>query len=314
MISNSCSLCPRICGVTRTPDKGGGFCGMGTDAVVARAALHHWEEPCISGIRGTGAVFFSGCTLGCAYCQNASISHEGFGKRVTAEGLAAIFKRLAEEEKAHTLSLITPTHFLPAILDALDLYRPKVPFVYNCGGYERIETVKSLEGVVDVWLPDFKHASAKLSGLLAKAPDYPEAALSAIREMCRQTGPAQYNSEGIMTRGTLIRHLVLPGCTRDSMDVLTTIREQLPLGTPVSLMGQYTPQPGCLIPGMDRKLTQKEYRRVVSCMQALELPGYIQSLDSADTGFTPPFDLTGVEETGKRNSVMYALPESGQNA
>jgi putative pyruvate formate lyase activating enzyme len=290
-----CVLCPRMCGVVRTPEKGSGFCGMGTDAVVARAALHHWEEPCISGTRGTGALFFSGCTLRCAYCQNACISHENFGKRVAAEGLADIFKRLVEEEGAQTLSLITPTHFLPAILDALNQYRPKVPIVYNCGGYERAETIMALDGVVDVWLPDFKHASPKLSSLLARAPDYPEAASSAIREMCRQTGPAQYSDDGIMTRGTLIRHLVLPGCTGDSMNVLSAIKERFPQGTPVSLMVQYTPQPGCRIPGMERKLTKKEYGRVVAFMQALELPGYTQSLDSADTGFTPPFDLTGIE-------------------
>ncbi len=283
-----------MCGAARTPEEGNGYCRMGTDAVVARAALHHWEEPCISGTRGTGAVFFSGCTLRCAYCQNAGISHDGFGKRLTARELADIFRRLVEEDGAQTLSLITPAHFLPAILDALDLYRPAVPVVCNCGGYERVETVRELDGIVDVWLPDLKYVSPRLSALLSDAPDYFKKASAAIAQMCRQSGPPQYDTEGIMTRGTLVRHLVLPGCTGDSKDALQFIRDSLPEETPVSLMGQYTPQPGCAVPGLDRRLTQKEYNRAASFMQALELPGYIQSLESADAAFTPAFDLTGV--------------------
>ncbi len=294
MDKNPCFLCPRMCGAERTPETGKGTCRMGTDAVVARAALHHWEEPCVSGTRGSGAVFFSGCTLRCAYCQNAGISHDGFGKRLTARELADIFQRLVEQDGAQTLSLITPTHFLPAVLDALDLYHPAVPIVYNCGGYERVETVRALDGVVDVWLPDLKYVSPRLSALLSGAPDYFIRASAAISQMCLQSDPPQYDGEGIMTRGTLVRHLVLPGCTGDSKDVLQFVRDSLPEGTPVSLMGQYTPQPGCGIPGMDRRLTQKEYNRVVSFMQTLELPGYIQSLDAADAGFTPAFDLTGL--------------------
>ncbi len=292
----SCTLCPRACRASRTPERGHGYCRMGTDAVVARAALHHWEEPCIAGSRGTGAVFFSGCTLRCVYCQNAGISHDGFGKRLTARELADIFWRLVEEDGAQTLSLITPTHFLPAVLDALDLYRPAVPVVYNCGGYERAEMVKALDGIVDVWLPDLKYVSPRLSVLLSDAPDYFIRASAAITQMCLQSGPPQYDEEGIMTRGVMVRHLVLPGCTADSREVLQFIRDGLPEGIPVSLMGQYTPQPGCAVAGIDRRLTQKEYDRAVSFMQALGLPGYIQSLDAADTGFTPAFDLTGVED------------------
>lgn len=292
-----CFLCPRLCGAARTPAEGNGTCRMGTDPVVARAALHRWEEPCISGTRGTGAVFFSGCTLRCSYCQNASISHDGFGKQLSSRELADVFRRLVEQDGAQTLSLITPTHFLPAVLDALDIYRPAVPVVYNCGGYERVENVRALDGVVDVWLPDMKYVSARLSALLSGAPDYFRLASAAVTQMCLQSGPPQYDAEGIMTRGTLVRHLVLPGCTGDSKDVLQFIRDSLPEGTPVSLMGQYTPQPKCGIPGMDRRLTQKEYSRMVSFMQALELPGYIQSLDAADAGFTPAFDLTGVRDS-----------------
>ena len=289
-----CTLCPRECRAQRAPSSGAGWCGMGTDAVVARAALHHWEEPCISGTRGTGAVFFSGCTLHCAYCQNAPISHDGFGRQVSAQGLADVFRRLVEGDGAQTLSLITPTHFLPAILEALAIYRPPVPLVYNSGGYERVETVKALEGVVDVWLPDLKHVSPRLSGLLSGAEDYFDAASKAVLQMCLQSGPPKYNEEGIMKSGTLVRHLVLPGCTGDSVKVLQFIRDSLPEGTPVSLMGQYTPQPSCAVPGMDRALTKQEYGRVVSFMQALELPGYLQGLDAAAGGYTPAFDLTGL--------------------
>ena len=290
-----CTLCPRMCRAQRTPSSGAGWCGMGTDAVVARAALHHWEEPCVSGQHGTGAVFFSGCTLRCAYCQNAPISHEGFGRQVSAQRLADVFRRLVEEDGAQTLSLITPTHFLPAILEALAIYRPPVPLVYNSGGYERVETVKALEGLVDVWLPDLKYVSPRLSGLLSGAEDYFDAASKAVQQMCLQSGPPRYNGEGILISGTLVRHLVLPGCTGDSVKVLQFIHDSLPEGTPVSLMGQYTPQPSCAVPGMDRALKKQEYERVVSFLRALGLPGYLQSLDAAAGGYTPAFDLTGLE-------------------
>lgn len=291
---NPCALCPRKCGAYREETSGKGWCKMGTRLRVARAALHHWEEPCISGQRGTGAVFFSGCTLKCAYCQNWDISHEGFGRHLSPGQLSAILKRLVEEEGAQSLSLITPTQFLPAILEALNLYRPPVPLVYNCGGYERVETIKALSGIVDVYLPDLKYVSSRLSSLLSGAGDYFEAASKAISEMCRQTGAPQYNEEGIMTRGTLVRHLVLPGCTADSLQVLDFIREHLPEGTPVSLMGQYTPQQTCRVSGMDRRLTKKEYDRVKNYMADLSLPGYTQDLASADSAFTPAFNLTGL--------------------
>ncbi|HSK67726.1 MAG TPA: radical SAM protein [Candidatus Limnocylindria bacterium] len=291
---NPCRLCPRDCGAERAEDAGTGFCGMGTVPVAARAALHFWEEPCISGARGTGAIFFSGCTLGCAYCQNASISQGRHGRALPSEELAGVMRRWVEEDGAQTLSLITPTHFLPGIMQALSVYRPPVPVVYNCGGYEKPETLRALEGLVDVWLPDFKHVSPRLSSLLAGAPDYARHAVPAIREMCRQSGPPQYNEEGIMTRGTLVRHLVLPGCTGDSVAVLDAVREHLPPGTPVSLMGQYTPQPHCRVTGMDRRVSEREYARVRDYMLALGIPGYAQELSSADSGFTPPFDLTGL--------------------
>lgn len=289
-----CGLCPRACGVIRLPSSGGGYCRMGTDAVVARAAPHFWEEPCISSTRGTGAVFFSGCTLRCAYCQNADISQKGFGRRLGRKELADVFRRLVEEEGVETLSLITPTHFLPAVLDALALYRPPVPVVYNCGGYERVETVRALDGAVDVWLPDLKYHSPRLSTLLSGAGDYFMQAGAAIREMCRLSGPPVYNGRGVMVRGTLVRHLVLPGCTGDSARLLEWVKESLPDGTPVSLMAQYTPQPGCRVPGMDRRITAAEYLRVSGLMRELGLPGYMQAPEAADAAFTPAFDLTGV--------------------
>ena len=289
-----CALCPRLCGVKRAKGSGQGFCLMGTLPVVARAMPHFWEEPCISGTRGTGAVFFSGCTLRCAHCQNFGISHGGFGRQMTPGQLADVMKRLVEEEGVHSISLITPTHFLPAIMEALCHYKPPVPLVYNSGGYERAETVRALSGAVDVYLPDLKHVSARLSALLTGAGDYFEHAAEAIKEMCRQTGAPQYNEEGIMTRGTLVRHLVLPGCTGDSLKALDFIKAGLPEGTPVSLMGQYTPQAGCLVPGMERGLKPHEYRRVANYMKDLGLPGYIQGLDAADSGFTPEFDLSGL--------------------
>lgn len=297
--SAPCRLCPRQCGVARDADRGSGFCAMGTDAVIARAALHLWEEPCISGTRGTGAVFFSGCTLQCCYCQNWCISHEGEGQRVSARQLADIFRRL-EEEGAHSLSLITATQFLPAILEALSLYRPRVPVVYNCGGFERVEVVWALADAVDVWLPDIKNHSPRLSKLLLGRGDYFQAASAAVRQMCALSGPPQYDAQGILTRGTLVRHLVIPGCATDSIQVLRFIADELPPGTPLSLMRQYTPIPQCTVPGLDRRVTEAEYRRVLRAALDLGLTGYLQDAESADSAYTPPFDGTGVPGKTKR--------------
>ena len=286
-----CTLCPRNCGVDRAEKTG--YCGMGASPKVARAALHFWEEPCISGTRGSGTVFFSGCTLRCAYCQNYPISHLGQGKEITVARLAEIFKMLYEHG-AHNINLVTGTPFIPAILEALSIYHPPIPILWNSGGYEKVETLKLLEGVIDIYLPDFKHVSPRLSQLCAGAPDYFEVASKAIAEMCRQTGAPQYDEAGMMQRGTLIRHLILPGCTMDSCKVLSHIAENLPKGTPVSLMRQYSPEPRCTMKGLDRKITDQEYDRVLSHYQALDLTGYTQEKESADTAFTPSFDLTGV--------------------
>lgn len=282
-----CTLCPRQCRADRAVRPG--FCGLGEEMRIARIAPHLWEEPPISGTRGTGAVFFSGCTLRCVYCQNGEISHTGAGRAFTPRELSDALKRLADLG-VHTLSLITGTPFVPQILDALEFWRPPLPVVWNTSGYETVETLRRLEGAVDVWLPDLKHWSARMGQLCAGAPDYFETASAAIREMCRQAGPCRYDGDGVMTRGVLVRHLILPGLTGESMKLLTWIRDSLPAGTPVSLMRQYVPCNGVSVPGLDRRVTEKEYRRVRDHMQALDLPGFLQEADSADRDFIPAFN------------------------
>lgn len=288
-----CTLCPRNCGAERTAESGAGVCRMGTQPKIARAALHMWEEPCISGTRGSGAVFFSGCGLRCVFCQNEAISQQGEGKIVTPARLAEIFREL-EAQGAHNINLVTAAHFVPAVLEALSLYRPNIPIVYNSSGYESIETLRMLSGVVDIYLPDYKYIDPNMAAMLSAARDYPDVAFAAIAEMIRQTSAPVYDENGMMQRGTLIRHLVLPGLTGDSMKILTRIRDEFP-GIPVSLMGQYTPCGRALsMPGMDRKIKKKEYARVLAHMEAIGLDGYRQELGSADGAFIPSFDETGV--------------------
>ena len=210
-----CTLCPWQCRADRAVRPG--FCGLGEEMRIARIAPHLWEEPPVSGSRGTGAVFFSGCTLRCVYCQNGGISHTGDGRVFSPRELSDALKRLTDLG-VHTLSFITATPFVPKILDTLELWRPPVPVVWNTSGYETVETVRMLEGAVDVWLPDLKHFSPRMGQLCAKAPDYFTAASAALREMCRQAGPNRYDDDGILTRGVLVRHLILPGLTGESMN------------------------------------------------------------------------------------------------
>ena len=293
MMETGCMLCPRACGAVRTETQGHGVCGVGALPRIARAGLHMWEEPCISGTRGSGAVFFSGCGLRCIFCQNEEISHGGAGENVSVARLAEIFREL-EESGAHNINLVTAAQFVPAVIKALDLYRPRIPIVYNTSGYERIETLRMLEGYIDIYLPDYKYIDPQMAKLLSGAEDYPRVALEAIREMVRQTGEAVCDQDGMMLRGTQIRHLVLPGLTGDSIKILEMIADEFP-GVPVSLMGQYTPFGKALaMPGMNRKLKKKEYSRVLAHMEALELPGYRQALESASESFVPAFDGTGV--------------------
>lgn len=283
-----CNLCPRRCNAMRGPDRGEGYCHMGTLPVVARAAAHLWEEPCISGTRGSGTVFFSGCALGCVFCQNESISHHSLGRAMNARELSELFARV-EELGVHNLNLVTPSHFAPVIFEALRLRRPGIPVVWNSSGYETVELVEAAARFVDVFLPDLKYFSAETAQQLAGAPDYFPVAMAAIRAMCQAKGASVYDADGLMQSGTLVRHLILPLRTSESLRILDAIAEELPSGTPVSLMRQYTPMNGVNLPGLDRRLTAREYARARDHMLALGLEGYLQSQESADSAFTPAF-------------------------
>jgi len=288
----SCAACPRRCGALRKPAQpSGGFCGMPAGFVVARAALHQWEEPCISGQHGSGTVFFSGCSLRCVYCQNQQISLGRYGALVTEENLLRMFDRLIEQG-AHNLNLVNPTHYAPMLAKALKKYCSPVPVIYNSGGYERVEMLKALEGLVDIYLPDLKYVDSAVSLRYSGAADYFDYASKAILEMSRQVGKAAFDKNGVMKKGLIVRHLILPRNTAQSIKALTWIRENLPEETLVSLMCQYTPC-GELenFPELQRRLTRREYEKVVD--QMLEL-GYLQELSSAKEEYIPPSDLTGV--------------------
>ena len=281
----NCELCPRRCGVNRAAGETG-YCGCPDTALVAKAMLHKWEEPALAGNGGSGAVFFGGCTLRCRYCQNAVISGNPTGNAMDSARLRALFEDLIARG-AENIDLVTPTHFLPTILPALSPKLP-VPVVYNCGGYERAETLRALEGHIDIYLPDLKYADPKLSYSLSGARDYFPVATAAIREMVRQTGPVQWDGD-IVVRGTIIRHLILPGCVDNSLRVLDWIGDTFAPGEVlVSLMRQYTPMPGMVSP-LDRRITDAEYDAVLSWMYLNDLEGFTQEPDSADIGFIPDF-------------------------
>ena len=287
-----CTLCPRRCGAVRTEDRGEGFCGMPALPVVARAALHHWEEPSISGSAGSGAVFFSGCVLGCVFCQNGGISRGGFGKTVTVGRLREIFGELIAQG-AHNINLVSPTPYAHAIREALE--EPlQVPVVWNTGGYERVETLRSLEGKVQIWLPDLKYADGDLAARYSGAADYFPVAAEAILEMYRQAG--DYVLEGgLLRRGVVIRHLLLPGALDNAKRVMDWVAGHFRPGQVLfSLMSQYTPQPGA--EGLlRRRVTGAEYRAALQYMENLGITdGYRQDSSSAREEYTPPFDLTGV--------------------
>lgn len=291
-----CRLCPRNCKVNRKERTG--FCGEKDGIRCARAALHHWEEPCISGTRGSGAVFFSGCSLKCCYCQNYQISQEGLGKEISPEKLARIFLDL-QEQGAHNINLVTGTHFLPGILTALDLARPKlsIPVVYNCGGYEKPEVIRLLDGYVDIYLPDLKYFDPELSARYSGARDYFAQASQAVSAMISQTGSPVFDEDGIMQKGVIIRHMVLPGSRKDSISILNWIREHLPEeGFLLSLLSQYTPfYKSCEYPQINRRLTTYEYDKVLEEAISLGLTkGFMQEKSSAKEEYTPPFDLEGL--------------------
>ncbi len=292
----SCTLCPRQCNADRT--RSVGVCGAGNTLTVARAALHHWEEPCISGTRGSGTVFFSGCSLKCCYCQNYKISHDGLGKVITQDRLADIFLEL-QAQGAHNINLVTATQWLPWILNALAIAREKgltLPIVYNTSGYETLETVIALKDVVDIWLADVKYVSSALSREYSAAPDYFPVCSAAVQQMLKQCGTPQFDENGILQKGVILRHLALPGALADSKAVLDFMAS-LPKGSFIpSVMSQYTPfykaeehKP------LNRRISTWEYRQVINYAIDLGLTdGYMQQKSSAKEEYTPPFDLEGV--------------------
>ena len=289
----NCTLCPRACGVNRAAGQTG-FCRMPGHIVAARAAVHYWEEPVISGSYGSGAVFFSGCTLGCRFCQNDEISHQGCGEEISSAHLREIFERLIDDG-VQNINLVTPTHFLPSILPALTPKLP-VPVVYNCGGYETVETLRQLEGLVDIYLPDMKYSDHTLAARLSAAPDYVETAKAAILEMYRQVGSA-VTHDGIMTRGMIVRHLVLPGQLDNTLGVLDWFAETFSRGDVLfSLMSQYTPA-GRLktTPPFDRPVSETEYDAALSYLELLGIEnGFTQDFSAASGDFIPSFDGSGL--------------------
>lgn len=292
-----CRLCPRECGVDRSQRLG--YCGMSNRLTAAKAMLHRWEEPCISGKGGSGAVFFSGCVLKCAYCQNYEISAEKRGREITSERLAQIFLEL-QEQGAENVDLVNPTHFIPGIIAALERAKLKglnIPIVYNSGGYEKVETLETLDGLIDVYLPDVKYFDDKLARRLSNAPNYFNTAMAAVGEMVRQTGKPVFK-DGKLLRGTLVRHLVLPGCYRDSIEIVRRLGERFDKEILFSLMSQYTPfgqvktDPDLV--KMNRRITTFEYNKVLDAVIEAGLEGYMQERSSAKEEYTPEFDLSGI--------------------
>lgn len=292
-----CELCPRRCRADRENGETG-LCGMGDKIVIARAAPHMWEEPPVSGTRGSGAVFFSGCPLGCVFCQNKRISRDCLGAEVSELKLGDIILSL-RDSGVHNINLVTPTHFSDKLARVLRRLKPSlgIPVVYNCGGYERVEALRELEGLVDVYLPDFKYFSSGLAAAYSSAPDYPTVAAEALCEMYRQTGPAVFDGDGMITGGVIVRHLVLPGCRRDSQDVLRRIAQLVPVNdVRLSLLRQYTPEfaAGCGFPNLCRHLTSFEYDSVLEAAAALGFNGYRQRSGSDTGAYTPDFDNTDI--------------------
>lgn len=287
-----CALCPRRCGALRSL-AGVGFCGADALPRVAKAALHFGEEPPISGSSGSGAVFFCGCPLKCVYCQNAPISQTsplGYGRTHTPASLALLFRSLVDQGAAN-INLVGATPYLPSVIEAFEIYRPPVSIVYNTSGYETPETIDSLADIVDIWLPDYKYADGEGARTLSGAPDYPSVAMSAILRMRGISGEARYNSHGMMTRGTIIRHLILPGRIRESMLALAELADKLPSGTPLSLMGQFTPCHRSAEFGMERPLSRKVWLMVKARRDALGLnDGWNQPPIASGTGMIPVWD------------------------
>ena len=287
-----------MCGVDRETARG--FCGMGNKITAAKAMLHKWEEPCISGERGSGAVFFSGCVMKCVYCQNYGISSENSGREISEERLAEIFLEL-QHQGAQNIDLVNPTHFVPKIITALKLAKQRglaIPIVYNSGGYERVETLKTLDGLVDVYLPDVKYFSDDLARTLSSAPNYFTTAVNAVAEMLRQTGKPKFGGNGMLERGVLVRHLVLPWQYRDSVEIITRLGERFGGEIMFSLMSQYTPfgkvKTDPRFEKYNRRITTFEYEKALQAVLASGLDGFMQEKSSATEEYTPKFDLSGI--------------------
>lgn len=293
---NSCTLCPRNCQVNRASGKTG-FCGMPASIQIARASLHMWEEPCISGTNGSGTVFFTGCNLKCVFCQNHTISIGQKGREVSISQLADLFLML-QDKGAHNINLVTPSHYVPGIADALRLAKKQglcLPIVYNTSGYDSVSTLSLLDGLVDVYLPDFKYVSQELSKCYSHAADYFKVAKASLAEMFRQVGSPVFDGD-MLIKGIVVRHLLLPGCTEDSKAVIRYLYQTYGDRIFISIMNQYTPLPHVAsYPEINRKVTQAEYDEVVDF--AIELGvenGFIQEGDTADESFIPEFDFSGI--------------------
>lgn len=289
-----CNACPRKCNVERNIGEfSRGFCKMPYNAVLARASLHLWEEPVISGERGSGAIFFSGCNLRCVFCQNYEISHENFGKQVSKSEFIDIVKNL-ENQGAHTINLVNPTHFVPFIKEVFSEYKPSVPVVYNTGGYDDVESIHSLQGLIDVYLPDLKYFDSDVSKKYSNAENYFEKASKAVLEMQRQVGKSVIK-DGIMQKGMIIRHLVLPKNTDQSIKILRWIKDNLPIDTYISLMSQYVPYVKNEYKELNRRIVTAEYQKVIAEFERLGFEnGFMQERSSAQTDFIPKFDLSGI--------------------
>ena len=286
-----CNLCPRKCNACRTEHQGNGFCGSGTLPVVARVAPHFGEEPCISGTKGSGTVFFSGCTLKCVYCQNYEISDGHKGRAVTPKELADCYKRL-EQQGVHNINLVTADHYVNAVAESLDIYKPSVPVVYNCSGYTSPKTLSILDGLVDIYLPDFKYSDDALAIKYSSAPNYVNTASAAIKEMIFQVGSPVIDEDGMMKKGVIVRHLILPSHTKNSLGVLDIIKRSYDKQVLVSLMCQYVPvNKAHDFPKINRTITRREYDKVKSELYALGLDGFTQDLTSASTDFIPDWDF-----------------------
>ena len=292
----SCRICPRQCGVNRY--QAPGYCRAGALVRVAKAYLHHWEEPCISGERGSGAVFFSHCNLRCVFCQNYVISSQGSGRDITLERLVHIFLEL-QAQGAHNINLVTPTHYTPHLRWSIQKARElglTIPVVYNSSGYERVESLRTLSGLVDIYLPDLKFFAPTVSQKWCSAGDYFSYASQAVLEMLRQVGVPHFDRNGVLRSGLMIRHLLLPGGLEDSKHIVDWVLDNLPRAVYLNLMAQYTPLgEAAHYPELSRRVSRQEYEELVDYALGRGLEnGYIQDMDSAGTEYVPDFDLTGV--------------------